>query len=109
MKDRMRAILSFLGLVEDEYGEYTPSVPSRPFSGGDGQDDQGYSVQPAPSMQRTFPTTPSGVRVARPAGAPVRAPQVSMIDSPQQGLRVQPVPSSQMRGVQPLKIGRAHV
>ena len=106
MKDRMRAILGFLGLVEDEYGEYTPSAPSRPFSGGDAQDDQGYPVQPAPSMQRTFPTTPSGVRVARLPNAPVRAPQVSMIDAPQQGLRVQPLPASQMRGVQPLSQDR---
>ncbi len=102
MKDRMRSILGFLGLVEDEYGEYTPSAPSRPFSNADGTDEQGYSAQPAPSMQRPFPTTPSGVRVARTPNAPVRAPQLSMIDAPQQGLRVQPLPASHSRGVQPL-------
>lgn len=106
MKDRMRSILSFLGLVEDEYGEYSSSTSSRPFSSSEFQDDQDYPVQPAASMQRTFPTTPSGVRVARTTNAPVRAPQVSMIDSPQQGLRIQPLPSSQMRGVQPLSQDR---
>jgi FtsZ-interacting cell division protein YlmF len=106
MKDRMRAILGFLGLVEDEYGEYNQGASSRPFSGGELQDDQGYPVQPAQSAQRTFPTTPSGVRVARTTNAPVRAPQVSMIDSPQQGLRIQPLPSSQMRGVQALSQDR---
>ena len=102
MKDRMRSILGFLGLVEDESGEYTPSASSRPFSNADGTDEQGYSAQPAPSMQRPFPTTPSGVRVARTPNAPVRAPQLSMIDAPQQGLRVQPLPASHSRGVQPL-------
>ena len=102
MKDRMRSILGFLGLVEDEYGEYTPSASSRPFSNADGTDEQGYSAQPAPSMQRPFPTTPRGVRVARTPNAPVRAPQLSMIDAPQQGLRVQPLPASHSRGVQPL-------
>jgi FtsZ-interacting cell division protein YlmF len=102
MKDRMRSILGFLGLVEDEYGEYTPSASSRPFSNADGTDEQGYSAQPAPSMQRPFPTTPSGVRVARTPNAPVRGPQLSMIDAPQQGLRVQPLPASHSRGFQPL-------
>ena len=32
MKEKLRGFLGFLGLVEDEYGEYGPSNAPRPFS-----------------------------------------------------------------------------
>ncbi len=58
MKDKLRGFLGFLGLVEDEYGEYGPSNAPRPFS------DQPEEVEPewtnaAPAPARTFPTQPA--------------------------------------------------
>jgi hypothetical protein len=32
MKERMRKALGFLGLIEDEYGEYGATTPARPFT-----------------------------------------------------------------------------
>ena len=32
MKDKMRGFLGFLGLIEDDYGDYGAQVPARPFT-----------------------------------------------------------------------------
>lgn len=83
MKERMRGFLGFLGLVEDEYGEYGPSTAPRPFSEAV-NDEPEWSptpVVPSPAPVRTFPTPSAPLRPVtspnglRPVSNPNPAPQ----------------------------------
>jgi len=92
MKEKTRKILGFLGLVEDEYGDYSPQSSARPFS--EQSDEPGFSSAPS---GRPFATTPSGV--GAPSGATQFRPRppvsqtssVSVLDSSGQGPRVRAV------------------
>jgi FtsZ-interacting cell division protein YlmF len=94
MKDKMRRALGFLGLIEDEYGEYSPTSSVRPFSEQSTLDDDLEGARPAPSGARTFPTTPSN-RPARVAPSPSaqRPTPISLLESGGQAPRLRPVQS----------------
>ncbi|HUY43228.1 MAG TPA: cell division protein SepF [Acidimicrobiales bacterium] len=71
MKERLRGFLGFLGLVEDEYGEYGPSSAPRPFSEVPLEEPE-WTAQvsaPAPAPMRTFPTTSAHGGPLRPVSA----------------------------------------
>jgi cell division inhibitor SepF len=82
MKEKLRGFLGFLGLVEDEYGEYGPTNAPRPFS--DQSEEFEPEWAPTPTPARTFPT--------QPASAPLRAV------SPTPTLRPSPVVTLESSG-----------
>jgi cell division inhibitor SepF len=85
MKNKVRQVMSFLGLVEDEYNDFAPTTPARPT----------YDEAPEVGEGRAFPT--SGARVIAQAprpSAPIAARQgspISVLDSATSGApRVRP-------------------
>jgi FtsZ-interacting cell division protein YlmF len=111
MKDRMRKALGFLGLIEDEYGEYTPTSTSRPASESPAYDDDVEWTRPAPQSSRPFPTAQSAtpnapLRVSsntvtsRPTPTPLSA-----LDSNGQSPRLRAMPSG-VRSVSPFSQDR---
>ena len=90
MNEKMRKALGFLGLIEDEYGDYASNVPSRPFSEPVGYEDEG---EWAPAPPRPTPPPP------RQSGA--RPSSISVLDAQGQVARPRPMPSSRTRPVPP--------
>ena len=94
MKDKTRRVLGFLGLVEDEYGEYGQAPAPRPFS-DQSNDDAEWASAPAPA--RTFPTTSarqSGSSFPTAPLAPARQSNpISILDS-NNAPRARQLPSS---------------
>lgn len=83
MKDRVRKALGFLGLIEDEYGEYGSGAQPRPFT-EEGYDEPEWSPSaPAPARLAPSPTP-------RPARSLAPAPSA---EAP----RLRPVPSGRIR------------
>jgi cell division inhibitor SepF len=108
MKDKMRRALGFLGLIEDEYGEYTPANAARPYAEQPAMDDELEWTRPAPSGARTFPTTPSNPssRVSTNSGAvQVRPAPISLLEPSAQAPRLRPMPSG-VRSVSPFSQDR---
>src|ERR1700677_3563348 len=92
MKEKFRGFLGFLGLVEDDYGDYGPSNAPRPFS------EQAEEFEPewAPPHQppaRTFPTQPAGPTPFRhPAPqAPSRGAPIPVLEGSNGVSRVRPI------------------
>lgn len=108
MKDKMRRVLGFLGLIEDEYGEYTPTNAPRPFADQDPVDDELEWTRPAPSGARTFPTT-NAAPVARVSSNPgvslARPTPISVLEPSAQAPRLRPMPSG-VRSVSPFSQDR---
>lgn len=102
MKDKLRGFLGFLGLIEDEYGEYGSTASStRPFSDQQAANDEPEWSTPAPSTARQFPTTPAGP-ANRPGVAPSSRPSsISVLDASGSTSRVRPMQSVSTRGVSP--------
>ena len=93
MNDRLRGFLGFLGLIEDEYGEYGATAPVRPFSDEPAINDEPEWATPAPSA-RQFPTTSAGPSSSRPSTVPAnRVSSISVLDSSGQAPRVRPMAS----------------
>lgn len=93
MKDRMRKALGFLGLIEDEYGEYTPGAAVRPFSEQSVDEDLEWS-RPAPAPARQFPTVSATNNVRQVPSAPSPRPApISVVDSSSQTPRLRPMTS----------------
>ena len=111
MKDRMRKALGFLGLIEDEYGEYTPTNTTRTTYEQPSYDDDAEWTRPAPQNPRPFPTTPSAspnapLRVSsNTAGARGAPAPVSVLESSSQSPRLRPMPSG-VRSVGPFSQDR---
>lgn len=108
MREKMRKALGFLGLIEDEYGEYASGNPARPFSDQPLPEEEPEWSRPAPSAARQFPTVssgPSNVRSA-PTPLPSRTSSISVLDSQGQAPRVRPLPSNGVRGIMPLSHDR---
>ncbi len=103
MKERMRKALGFLGLIEDEYGEYATSVPARPFTDQPEYDSEPEWSPPAPSNSpRPFPTTTSATGPVRaPAPSSLRPAPISVLDSSGQPARMRPMPSNRIRTLSP--------
>lgn len=104
MKDKLRGFLGFLGLVEDEYGEYGPSASPRPFSEQPDAVEPEWSAPPA-HAPRTFPTepvNPSPFRSPQPLAAPRRTNSISVLDGPHGQSRVRPIANpNAARGISP--------
>jgi len=95
MKERMRKALGFLGLIEDEYGEYGTATPSRPFT-EPAYDEEPEWTAPAPTSPRPFPVS-SGTGPAR----PVPAARPGPVSGPEASPRLRPVPSTRIRTLAP--------
>ncbi|HEY1824709.1 MAG TPA: cell division protein SepF [Acidimicrobiales bacterium] len=92
MKEKMRGLLGFLGLVEDDYGDYGPANTPRPFS--DQPDELESEWTPTPvAVARTYPQAQSPRPTLRPnvpTRTPMRTAPVSVLEG-----------SSGVRGVRP--------
>ena len=103
MKERMRKALGFLGLIEDEYGDYASSAPARPFSDQPEYDDEPEWSPPPSHAPRQFPTTTSPTGPVRAPGSPLSRPApISGVDSSGQPARMRPMPSNRIRTLSPL-------
>ena len=104
MKEKLRGFLGFLGLVEDEYGEYGPSNAPRPFSEQPDEVEPECAPTPSPAS-RTFPTQPANPSPFRspPSGpSPQRNTSISVLDGPNGASRVRPIANpNAARGVSP--------
>jgi cell division inhibitor SepF len=93
MKEKLRGFLGFLGLVEDDYGDYGPSNAPRPFSEQPEEFEPEWAPPPTPAA-RTFPTqpaSPSPFRHASPQGAPSRGAPISVLEGSNGVSRVRPI------------------
>ncbi|MGD0054941.1 MAG: cell division protein SepF [Acidimicrobiales bacterium] len=97
MNEKMRHVLGFLGLVEDEYGDN--STGARPFSEVGPYDSEPEPTIAAPARAvRTFPTVASGTGTARNVNQPLRVSSISVLDASGQSPRVRAMNSSGVRG-----------
>lgn len=113
MNEKMRKALGFLGLVEDDYNEYTTAESSRPFSEEVREEPSwaprtsGVPARPSAPSPRINPTPAprTGPAPLRPQAAPSnyapRTAPISMLDNGQPMSRSRPVASSStgIRGV----------
>lgn len=93
MKEKLRGFLGFLGLVEDDYGDYGPSNAPRPFSEQPEEFEPEWAPPPTP-VARTFPTqpaSPSPLRHASPQGSPSRGGPISVLEGSNGVSRVRPI------------------
>ncbi len=103
MNEKMRHVLGFLGLVEDEYGDNTSSGSARLFSDQPSYENEvDLSPPPSNSSSRPFPTVASGSGTPRSSTAPLRISSISVLDSSGQGPRVRPMASAGARGITPV-------
>jgi cell division inhibitor SepF len=100
MNEKVRHVLGFLGLVEDEYGDNTSSGSARLFAD---QPSFESEVEPSTSSSahaaRPFPTVASGSGTPRSSTNPLRISSISVLDSSGQGPRVRPLASAGARGI----------
>ncbi len=93
MKEKLRGFLGFLGLVEDDYGEYGPSNAPRPFSEQAEEFEPEWASTPTPPA-RTFPTqpaNPSPFRHPAPTNAPRNGAPISVLEGSNGVSRVRPI------------------
>lgn len=104
MKEKLRGFLGFLGLVEDEYGEYGPSNAPRPFSEQPEEFEPEWVATPAPAA-RIFPTqpvSPSPFRATQATSSPAsvsssRSRPISVLDGAAGVSRVRPIANPNAR------------
>lgn len=100
MNEKMRHVLGFLGLVEDDYGDNSASGSARPFSDQPLFDNEPeYAPAPPNHAARTFPTVASNSGTTRAPLAPLRISSISVLDATGQGPRVRPMASAGPRGI----------
>jgi FtsZ-interacting cell division protein YlmF len=96
MNEKMRHVLGFLGLVEDEYGD---NSTARPFADQLPYDNEPELTMPAPpSAVRSFPTVASGTGTPRNATQPLRVSSISVLDASGQNPRVRSMAGPGVRG-----------
>ncbi len=101
MKDKMRKALGFLGLIEDEYGEYTATPAVRPFS-EPVEDDQEWARPLSSNGRSTTPSNPA----LRVSPSPLQRPTpISLLEPHAQATRLRPL-SSGVRSVSPFSQDR---
>lgn len=93
MKEKLRGFLGFLGLIEDEYGEYGAPGPARPFSEQPVLNDEPEWSSPAPQGRHYPPATTSAAPMRAPSPQPVRTSSISVLDGGGQVPRMRPMPS----------------
>src|SRR5665213_3577194 len=93
MKEKLRGFLGFLGLVEDEYGEYGSSNSPRPFSEQPEDVEPEWSNAPVPAARPipTHPANPSPFRAPAPSLAPPLTSSISVLDGHGGTSRIRPV------------------
>jgi cell division inhibitor SepF len=97
MNEKMRHVLGFLGLVEDEYGDN--STGARPYLDPTPYDAEPEPTMPAPaSAVRTFPTVSSGSGSPRNAPQALRVSSISVLDASGQNPRVRSMAGPGVRG-----------
>ncbi len=97
MKDKFRKALGFLGLIEDEYGDYASSVPARPFTDNP-EYEEPADWRPGPSSSgRPFPSVATGSVPPRTQQAARRPSSISVLDNAGEPPRVRPMPSPRPR------------
>jgi FtsZ-interacting cell division protein YlmF len=92
MKEKLRGFLGFLGLVEDEYGDYGPSNAPRPFSEQAEEFEPEWASTPTPAA-RTFvtqPANPSPYRQPSPV-SPRNGTPISVLEGSSGVSRVRPI------------------
>ena len=87
MRDKTRKFLGFLGLIEDEYGDYASGVPTRPFAEADYDNEPEWTPAPTPAP-RPY-AAPAPMRPTAP-----RTSSISVLDGAGQTPRVRPMPSA---------------
>jgi FtsZ-interacting cell division protein YlmF len=96
MNEKMRHVLGFLGLVEDEYGD---NSTARPFNDQLAYDNDPEPTMPSPpSAVRSFPTVASGSGTPRNAAPPLRVSSISVLDASGQNPRVRSMAGPGVRG-----------
>ncbi|MHB8826308.1 MAG: cell division protein SepF [Acidimicrobiales bacterium] len=86
MRDKTRKFLGFLGLIEDEYGDYASGVPTRPFAEPEYDREPEWTPAPAPAPRPYAAPAP-------PRPTPPRTSSISVLDNAGQVPRVRPMPS----------------
>jgi FtsZ-interacting cell division protein YlmF len=105
MKEKMRKALGFLGLIEDEYGDYSSGTASRPFTNQPEYDEEvEWRVNGS-----TRPNAGPSAMPPRGAPSPPRATSISVLDGTGQAPRVRPMPSNRARATAPLAQDREPV
>lgn len=97
MKDKFRKALGFLGLIEDEYGDYASSVPARPFTDQPDYVEESDWGQTPSSANRPYPTVATGSVPPRTQPPARRPSSISVLDSAGGTPRVRPMPSPRPR------------
>jgi FtsZ-interacting cell division protein YlmF len=96
MNEKMRHVLGFLGLVEDEYGDNSTGTR---FADQGPYDNEPEPTMPAPpSAVRSFPTVASGTGTPRNAAQPLRVSSISVLDASGQNPRVRSMAGPGVRG-----------
>ena len=108
MNEKMRKALGFLGLVEDDYNEYSAAEAQRPFSEEVREEPawaprQGAPARPSTPAPRINPTPaprsgPAPLR-PQPASAGPRPATISTFDNGQPTARPRPAPASASSGI----------
>jgi cell division inhibitor SepF len=93
MRERMRKALGFLGLIEDEYGDYAPATSTRPFSDQGEFEEPEWAPPPSTSAPRPFPVSTGGARPVPTSGPRPLAVTRSAPEAP----RLRPAPSARVR------------
>jgi cell division inhibitor SepF len=87
MKDKLRGFLGFLGLVEDDYGEYGTNNAPRPFSETPEEFEPEWVATPAPAAR----VLPAKGASPSPYRAPTRNTSISVLDAGAGVSRVRPI------------------
>ncbi|HEV7958929.1 MAG TPA: cell division protein SepF [Acidimicrobiales bacterium] len=93
MKEKLRGFLGFLGLVEDDYGDYGPSNAPRPFSEQPEEFEPEWAPTPAPAARsfNTQPANPSPFRHQGGQSGPSRGAPISVLEGSNGVSRVRPI------------------
>ncbi len=97
MKDKFRKALGFLGLIEDEYGDYASNVPSRPFTDENPYEEPADWRPSQPGSNRGYPPVAPNPMPPRTQQAARRPSSISVLDSSGEPPRVRPMPSPRPR------------
>lgn len=100
MNEKVRHVLGFLGLVEDDYGDNSASAAARAFADQSSFDSEPEYSPPSPAgSPRPFPAVVSGSGTSRTSAPPLRISSISVLDASGQGPRVRPMASAGARGI----------
>ena len=97
MKDKFRKALGFLGLIEDEYGDYASNVPSRPFTDENPYEEPADWRPGQSGSNRGYPPVAPNPMPPRTQQAARRPSSISVLDSSGEPPRVRPMPSPRPR------------